>query len=171
MDYKEIEHLLQKYWQANSSLQEEEKLRNYFCYGVVAEHLKQYKPLFQQIAESKSFADNAMLNEDFDQHIIAKIKNNENIGWWQKLNQPLKIAASIIIVFTVGWIVFWQRPDAVVNDKNHVTINDPQQAYKETKKALLMISVNLNRGKLHASESLSKMDSAQNIIKENKNLK
>jgi len=170
MDYKEIEQLLENYWQANTTLQEEEKLRNYFCYGVVAEHLKQYKPLFQNVAESKSIADNALLNEEFDQQMIAKIKNHEKSGWWQLLNQPVKIAASIIIVFTVGWVVYWQSPRATVEDNNHVTISDPQQAYKETKKALLMISVNLNKGKKHAIESLGKMDSAQNIIKGNKNL-
>ena len=51
MDYKNINNLLEKYWEGESSLQEEETLKQYFNHGTVAPELEQYQSLFQYFKE------------------------------------------------------------------------------------------------------------------------
>lgn len=165
MDYNNIEELLEKYWQAETTLDEESRLRDFFCYGIVPPHLEEFKPLFQHLKARRNETDLNPLGDEFDHQILNNLAKGNKSSWLTRLNQPLKIAASVVVICMVGWVVYTNRPDAV-NQSSHVTYQDPGQAYQETKKALLMMSINLNRGAVHASESLSKMDSAQNVIKE-----
>ena len=46
MDYKYIEQLLERYWQCETSLQEESILRSFFSQEEVPAELQQYKALF-----------------------------------------------------------------------------------------------------------------------------
>ena len=165
MDYNNIEELLEKYWQAETTLNEESRLRDFFCYGIVPPHLEEFKPLFQHLKTRRNENDVNPLDDEFDYRILKNLAKAQKSNWWNRLNQPLKIAATVILIFMVGWVVYNNRPDAV-DQSSHITYEDPGQAYQETRKALLMMSLNLNRGAVHASESLSKMDSAQNVIKE-----
>ena len=46
MDYKYIEQLLERYWQCETSLEEESELRSFFSEEEVPAHLLRYKELF-----------------------------------------------------------------------------------------------------------------------------
>ena len=46
MDSKYIEQLLERYWQCETSLEEEAQLRTFFMEGDVPGHLLRYKDLF-----------------------------------------------------------------------------------------------------------------------------
>lgn len=46
MDYKYIEQLLERYWQAETTLEEEEILRTFFCQKDLPAEMQQYAPLF-----------------------------------------------------------------------------------------------------------------------------
>ena len=41
-----IEELLNKYFEGETSCEEERELRHFFTQGIVPEHLKEYSPLF-----------------------------------------------------------------------------------------------------------------------------
>ena len=45
MDYKYIEQLLERYWQCETSLEEESELRAFFSEGEIPAHLLQYRDL------------------------------------------------------------------------------------------------------------------------------
>ena len=45
-----IENLVEKYFQAETSIAEENELRNYFSSQNVVAHLEQYKPLFAYLS-------------------------------------------------------------------------------------------------------------------------
>ena len=68
MDYKYIEQLLERYWQCETSLAEEEILRAFFSQDNVSQHLSQYAPLF---AGSRAQRQVAALGDDFDSRILA----------------------------------------------------------------------------------------------------
>ena len=55
MDYKEIEQLLERYWQGDTSLNEEQTLRQFFLSNQVPAHLERYRALFayQQMAQTE----------------------------------------------------------------------------------------------------------------------
>ena len=47
MDYKYIEQLIERYWDAETSRQEEQILRAFFSQDEVPEHLARYQELFR----------------------------------------------------------------------------------------------------------------------------
>lgn len=53
MNHAEIKHLLEKYFDGNTSLAEEEALRKYFLSSEVADDLLQYKPIFAYFAKEQ----------------------------------------------------------------------------------------------------------------------
>ena len=61
MDYKDIEQLLERYWQCETSVEEESVLRDFFSREEVPAHLLRYKNLFvyQQVQQEVG------LGEDF----------------------------------------------------------------------------------------------------------
>ena len=70
MDYKYIEQLLERYWQCETSLEEESELRAFFSEGEIPAHLLQYRDLFvyQQVQRETG------LGEDFDARILAQVE-------------------------------------------------------------------------------------------------
>ena len=48
-----IEELLNKYFEGETSCEEERELRHFFTQGIVPEHLKEYSPLFAFLEQRK----------------------------------------------------------------------------------------------------------------------
>jgi len=69
MDCKYIEQLLERYWQCETSLEEEAQLRAFFNGSDVPEHLLRYKDLFvyQQLQQEVG------LGADFDARVLAEV--------------------------------------------------------------------------------------------------
>lgn len=107
MDYKYIEQLLERYWECQTTLEEEAILRTFFAQDSVPVELLPYRQLF--LAEHEEQL-NVKLSDDFDERIIDIIKNQEpvkarSITLSQRL-QPLYRAAAIVAIFvTLGTAV------------------------------------------------------------------
>ena len=71
MDYKYIEQLLERYWNCETSLEEEQILRSFFRQKEVPAHLLRYKQLFayQDVEKEKG------LGDDFDTRILTDRKS------------------------------------------------------------------------------------------------
>ena len=56
MDYKYIEQLLERYWNCETSLEEEQILRSFFHQKEIPAHLLRYKAMFayQEIEKERS---------------------------------------------------------------------------------------------------------------------
>ena len=70
MDSKYIEQLLERYWQCETSLEDEAELRAFFSGNDVPGHLLRYKDLFvyQQLQQE------VHLGEDFDARVLAEVE-------------------------------------------------------------------------------------------------
>ena len=101
MDYKDIEQLLERYWQCETSVEEEATLRDFFAKEEVPAHLLRYKNLFvyQQVQQEVG------LGEDFDARILAEVepvvkaKRLTLVGRFVPL---FKAAAVIAIILSLG---------------------------------------------------------------------
>ena len=62
MDFKYIEQLLQRYFAAETTAQEEQILRTFFSQDEMPEHLRRWQPLFKALDDLGS----ACLDESFD---------------------------------------------------------------------------------------------------------
>lgn len=104
MDYKYIEQLLERYWQCETTLEEENILRTFFSQENIPVSLLRYKSLFSYELKAKS---EEGLGNDFDQRILAMVDEQEPvkarvISLHQRLMPLFKAAAIVAIILTLG---------------------------------------------------------------------
>ncbi|MFC2128383.1 hypothetical protein ACFLRR_00770 [Bacteroidota bacterium] len=167
MDLEQIQILLEKYYKGETSLKEEKELIKYFLNNEVSDDLLSEKEMFTYFSY-----DNAedIPAADFEQKLINNI-NNPAFNSQRKRRLPvlynsLRIAAGIAILLA-SYFFIDNNTNFFQTTENINEINDPQIAYNEAKKALLMVSDNMNSG-LSDLNNLDKLNSGQ---KEFKNLK
>jgi len=116
MDYKYIEQLLERYFQCESTLKEEEILRSFFSQEDVPVWLMKYQTLFTYEAEKEQ-----LLGDDFDERILEMIEQSEPVKarvltLTQRLKPLLKAAAVVAVLLTLGnaaqapWDRGWDNP-------------------------------------------------------------
>ncbi len=106
MDYKYINQLLERYWNCETSLEEEGILRAFFSQKDIPAELRQYQPLFayQQLETKEKH-----LDADFDNRLLTMIEEDEpikvkarTITLTQRLKPLFKAAAVVAIFLTLG---------------------------------------------------------------------
>ena len=102
MDYKYIEQLLERYWQCETTLQEENILRSFFAQEEVPVWMMKYKSLFEATAPVAQ-----SLGEDFDNRILAMTVNQKKVkaktvSMTQRLLPLFKAAAIVAIILTLA---------------------------------------------------------------------
>ena len=100
MDYKYIEQLLERYWNAETSMEEESILRSFFSQENIPAEMEQWRSLF--------VADEPKLSDDFDARILAMIGEEaqsvkaKEVKLTQRLMPLFKAAAVVAIILTLG---------------------------------------------------------------------
>ena len=143
MELANIEKLLEKYLEAETSIQEETILQDYFSQDAVAPHLYEYKALFTYFGTSKA--------ERFTKTIPLKPRR-ANWKW-------LSVAAAVMLLFSVYTIQRTSMEELTANEEREVA-----EALAETQKAFQLISQNLNKGEQVAFAGLSEFDKAQSKV-------
>ncbi|MDH5366959.1 MAG: hypothetical protein OEW67_08235 [Cyclobacteriaceae bacterium] len=166
MDYKRIEDLLEKYWACETSIVEEKELRTFFKNEPVPEQFKDTALLFQYF-ETQSRQ--KKLGTDFDQKILAQLNEEASTKKTKMVhlfNNYYKVAAVIIMVIVLSLLV--TRTIQQEQDKVQMadTFENPEDAFEETKKALLLISNKIGKGKTQMVK-LSEFNKAEEKIKNN----
>ena len=125
MVLNEIEILIEKYENGETTLKEEQQLRDYFSQETIAPHLEVYKPMFQYFLVTKE--------EQFtkDVPLISKTTGTKNT---YALYKWISVAAVAVLMFGI----YFQ------NTKPNDEI-DPVLA-QQTMEALSLLSKNLNKG-------------------------
>jgi hypothetical protein len=149
MDLHEVERLLEKYWQTETTLEEEEQLRAFFAAGQVPTQLKAAADLFAFFQAEK----NKTLAQNFEGAVTKQLKTRQGgkivtmIGW----GNMARIAAGIAVVVAATFLI---RQEIRKNYPQEVqdTFSDPQLAFEETKRALQMISNSFGKAKKEASK-------------------
>ena len=126
MELDRIEILLEKYFEGETSIAEENELKAYFSSADVAQHLEHYKAMFGYFSSAKE--------QKFEQQIPLKSKKLQ-VAW-------LSVAASVVIL--LGMFTFYNRN--ISHSEDLGTYNDPEKAFEETQKALNLLSKNVNVG-------------------------
>lgn len=106
MDYKYIEQLLERYWECETTLQEEQILRSFFQQEDVPEHLRAYASVF---CVQKEMAE-ARLGEDFDARVLQQVGQTVkakgvsalNISWGHRLRPFYQAAGLVALLLTIG---------------------------------------------------------------------
>jgi len=155
MTSEQIKQLLEKYWAGSTSLEEERALKTFFSGNAIPEELKKYQPLFLWKTGQMQLKVNRKLK--------TGIKKPVNFQWYSFL----KIAASVLLIFTLGIGLYTHYQQEKQMDKIFSeTYSNPEDALKETKNVIGKISSALNLAKNRQAE-LQKIDSLEQTPKNN----
>lgn len=102
MDYKDIEQLLERYWQCDTSVEEESALRDFFSNEEIPAHLSCYKDLFIYQQGQQEIG----LGEDFDARILAEVETPvvkaKRLTLKSRFVPLFKAAAVIALILSLG---------------------------------------------------------------------
>ena len=149
MELDKLEILLEKYFEGETSIAEEDQLKDYFSSSNVAQHLEQYKPLFGYFSTSKQ--------QEFTQAVplISKPRAKKRTTTW------LSIAASVTVLLGAGTFTYFNYDNTQTQDLG--TYDDPEVAFRETQKALSLLSQNVNVG-MESVQYIQQYETAKNKV-------
>lgn len=139
MDYKFIEQLVERYFEAQTTLQEEEILRIFFSQEELPAGMEAIAALFAMEQADRQVE---LLSDDFDARMLEMIQEESpvvkarTISITQKLVPLFKAAAMIAIILTLGnaaqapWDKSWQTSEeyAAIQQADTVVAVSPVQA-------------------------------------------
>lgn len=104
MDYKYINQLLERYWECQTTLEEEAILRSFFSQEDIPASLLPYRELF--VYEQTEVKEN-VLGEDFDAKMLSLIGEEKPVkarivSMAHRLRPLMKAAAIVAIILTLG---------------------------------------------------------------------
>jgi hypothetical protein len=145
---EKIERLLEKYFDGETSLSEEKELKAYFASGDVAQHLAGYGSLFGYFAAASEQAGQQPL----------RIETPRRRAW-------LSLAASAVILLGAGTYTFlhFNTAGTRVQREELGTYKDPEVAFRETQKALELLSAHVNKG-VESMGYLQQYEQSKNVI-------
>ncbi|MFN4256692.1 MAG: hypothetical protein ACK4Q5_16950 [Saprospiraceae bacterium] len=153
MNYEQITALLERYWEGETSLEEERALKAYFAQPNVDARLQKFAPLFGAIRAEQS---------------VQMIDSQKVVPMRASLGGRIfrySAAASIALLLAAGtwWYAHPPQPKVDVATQED-TFDDPEQAAAEIKAALALVSSKMRKGKKEAAKGLQKMEAVDKFI-------
>ena len=147
MDYRYIEQLLERYWQCQTTIEEERILHAFFSQDDIPASLLKYKPLFDSINGMK---EEEALSDDFDKRMLAMIEEPKHVKarivpLSQRLMPLFRAAAVVAIILTLGNAAQTafnkDGNDEEIDYANYKdTYKDPNIAYDKMEDAIQLVS-------------------------------
>ncbi|WP_343672946.1 hypothetical protein [Chitinophaga sp.] len=156
MEYNEIRALLTRYWEGETSLEEEELLRGFFAehqQGLPAD-LQEAAPLFGYFAVEAAREVGEMTADYADKSAVV-VAIPRPYQHWMKYAAVLLLGVGLVYGGRQYKIKQEEggRNDAMAQALNQAdTYDDPKEAYVATKKALELLAKNLNKGTAQAKK-------------------
>ncbi|WP_405566866.1 hypothetical protein [Polaribacter sp. Asnod6-C07] len=144
MELANIEKLVEKYENAETTLQEEAILKDYFTKEDVAPHLQEYSYMFNYFTTVK--------DETYTKTIKLEPKKSKKINFkW------LSVAASVMLLFSV--FIGKQQYDEYQDRKK------AEKIYAQVNEGLQLLSNNLKKGEQAVAQLYKQEDKANKALK------
>lgn len=130
MELHKIEILLEKYFEGTTTIAEENELKAYFSSSDVAPHLEPYRAMFGYFSIAKE--------QQFEPIMPLQSKKRKTVKW-------LSVAASVVVLISAGTFAYFNHGTAT-KSRDLGTYDSPEEAFRETQKALAMLSDHVNTG-------------------------
>ena len=150
MDYKYIEQLLERYFEAETTLKEEQILKAFFEQNDedMPESLRQYRSLFEAMVPEEA------LDDDFDERLLQMTEEAPQvkarvISLGQRLRPLFRAAAVVAIVLTLsnalnqslGDNSTWVDEDSYALEQMVPSADEPAMAYEQPVDSLVTDSL------------------------------
>jgi len=145
--------LLDKYWDGETSEDEEFVLKGYFRSSIIQEEHKAFTDLFEYFDRQKNITFTARQNESTDSKPKVKYFNLRRIIY--------SVAAASLLLFAAVTVMKDINPDpneqqtAMVNE-----IEDPEEALRVTKEALALVSKKFRASQQTVRENMGSLEKA-----------
>lgn len=146
MDANDIKILLNRFYEGQTTDQEEQQLKDYFFGADVDPQWTEEQCFFKKL-----YAETIIPNG-------LEWRLERQIDAWNKIDKTATrkakkvrfvwvtgVAASLLLLFTIGWFVK-NATDQHQYTQQQYTIDNPQDAYATTQKALVKFSDCINKG-------------------------
>jgi hypothetical protein len=167
MDTRQIQILLEKYFEGLTSLAEEALLYSYFSGDVVAEELLPYREQFRMLQAGREPLPRDTAFEERLAGLLEEEPTHEAPLPDRRIRLFPRLAAAATVALLIGASVFMVVQQRA--DRNKDTFSDPQLAYIEAQKTLLYISKTMNKG-MEPLKNVSKINEGTGHLKTLKKL-
>lgn len=168
MTHKQIKDLLTRYYEGNTSADEERTLRNYFLQEEVPKELSTDKELFKQLETMHH--ETFLPSDDFEArltealHQAAKSRPAYQHRFPKiKMRTFVSIAASFLLLFILGVRLYFHDTSPAPIQKD--TFTNPEDAVRETERVLQLFATTIRQGE----KGICKVAQATTDIKEQLN--
>lgn len=171
MNSKDIKKLIDAFYEGETSVEEEKIIFDYFLNESIEEDMKEEQAFFLSLSQSvkpirvpESLESKlSSLIDDLNDKEKKKKSKIHNI--WIGIAST---AACVIIILSIGLQLNQNKNEQMAIEAKD-TFNDPNEAYKEVEKALLLVSNNMNKGIDQLSVISNNIDKTSDIF--NKSIK
>lgn len=139
-----MDELLKKYWDGESSLEEEKFIRTYFRGKDVHPSHEQYRALFSFFEEEASQSYPVGTERQKRKKIHAR--------------PFLRIAAAIIVLMAVGTLIYTNIQREPKNTWANYEVQDAEEAREKAVEALAFVSSKLNKGESNVKHNLKTLN-------------
>ncbi len=147
MNYNEIDRLLERYLEGETSLGEERILRDFFAQKDLSAKYKPYSEMFHAF---QTVASDRLNDRRFDKAWTGKLRGRSGQGksvfssgrWYAVTGIAATLLLAVILFVPLRKLPLVNHFSQKIED----TFDDPRQAYQETIRALLVVSEKLNAG-------------------------
>ena len=153
MTNKELDQLLAKYWNAESTLEEEAQLSAYFSSNKVSDDYSEVALLFKAFSANKDISApelEAPLIEHSTQRANAKVVRF-GTNW-------RAIAAILVVALAALFVVKSSLNESTEMKATYVEVDDPEEALEYTKMALAMLSKNYKKGSAEITNNMNSLN-------------
>jgi len=169
MTIQQIKQLLDKYFNGNTSLLEEETLRQYFQQANVPAELKPYQPLFQYLKSAREDS----LSDGFEEKILQSIRQDTTSVKIRSLQfYGLRIAAAVALLIGIYFLIpkqeSLQAPDTATATMVKWEKYEPEsteEAFEKTQAALKILAKKLNGSADKAAKDIQRMEPIKKVFK------
>jgi hypothetical protein len=161
MKNNRIYHLLDKYFEGHTTLEEERYLENYFSTEEdIEDDLRPLKAQFELFRKVKDFEFDSSGLESKILHGIEDYEKEQEPPARKLALWRIPVAASLIAFLAISAFFVFRAQNNTLKD----TYSDPRLAYLETQKALLLISQKMNKG-MEPLANISKINTGSDQLK------
>lgn len=163
MDFKEIEILIEKFENGETSLDEENLLRKYFqAHSDIPLKYNAVRQYFMAIDRLRKDTVPEIYSHHFRRISNTDVILNPKPKTRNYFSLKVGIAAAILILLSVSSLLWISNPD-VYNKKEKYSQEEKMLAYRQTVAALSYVSNHLNKG-IEPMLSLGKLESSLETI-------
>jgi len=144
MKNNRIEILLEKFFEGETSVHDEKILKEFFIQNDIPDNLKKHQALFRYYHNESLKTTDIPYKElkDIKHYSTQKHKKSN----FSKYYLFTGVAASLVILISVFWLKNSFKPFSFISSQINKEIENPEEFYKQTFDAFLMVSEKINSG-------------------------